>query len=69
MRSGDEIAPLGELGPHLARRILAGLRAPPAAAYWLMLDGFDVSWLCRSAIAVATFVGDSVQPIRQPVIA
>ena len=34
-----------------------------------MLDGFDVSWLCKSAIAVATFAGDSVQPIRQPVIA
>ena len=34
-----------------------------------MLHGFEVSWLCRSAIALATFAGDSVQPIRQPVIA
>ncbi len=39
------------------------------AAYWLMLEGFEVSWLCRFSIALAIAGGDKVQPIRQPVMA
>src|ERR1700730_1779058 len=40
-----------------------------SAAYWLTLEGFEVSWLCKSAMDVATLAADNVQPIRQPVIA
>ena len=38
-------------------------------AHWLMLEGFEVCWLCRLLMALATFSGVMLQPMRQPVIA
>ena len=41
----------------------------PYVAYWLMLEGLLVSWLCRSIMNLATGKGATAQPIRQPVMA